>query len=81
MHYHQQKLNECRTEKGLERSVEQAKYLATSLADEPELCSEVPKPMVQFITSDSHWWCSGFFSGVLWMLYNDTKEEVLKITQ
>lgn len=65
-------------EKGLERSVEQAKYLATSLADEPELLPRSAEADGTLITSDSHWWCSGFFSGVLWMLYNDTKEEVLK---
>lgn len=30
----------------------------------------------KLITSDSHWWCSGFFPGVLWYLYENhpTKE-------
>ena len=30
------------------------------------------------VTSDSHWWCSGFFSGVLWQLYENTGDELLK---
>jgi rhamnogalacturonyl hydrolase YesR len=32
----------------------------------------------KLITADSRWWCSGFFPGVLWYLYeNDPKPELL----
>ncbi|MDR1938200.1 MAG: glycoside hydrolase family 88 protein [Tannerellaceae bacterium] len=32
----------------------------------------------EMITSDSEWWCSGFFPGLLWYLYeNDPKPELL----
>lgn len=30
------------------------------------------------VTSDSRWWCSGFFPGVLWYLYENTPTEELK---
>ena len=31
----------------------------------------------KLITSDSHWWCSGFFPGVLWYLYENKPSEEL----
>ena len=31
----------------------------------------------QLITSDSHWWCSGFFPGSLWYLYEYTQDSCL----
>ena len=30
------------------------------------------------VTSDIGWWCSGFYPGVLWQLYETTGDEVLK---
>lgn len=34
------------------------------------------------VSSDSRWWCSGFYPGVLWYLYgNDKNPEVLKYAQ
>lgn len=32
----------------------------------------------RLITSDSHWWCSGFFPGVLWYLYENNPTPELK---
>jgi len=32
----------------------------------------------ELVTSDSRWWCSGFFPGSLWYLYDYTGDEVLK---
>lgn len=32
----------------------------------------------KLITSDSRWWCSGFFPGVLWYLYENNPTEELK---
>lgn len=29
------------------------------------------------VSSDSRWWCSGFFPGELWLLYEDTADTVL----
>ena len=65
-------------EKGLERSVEQSKFLATSLIEEPEQLPRYVLADGTLVTSDSHWWCSGFFSGVLWQLYENTGDELLK---
>lgn len=30
------------------------------------------------VTSDAKWWCSGFFAGVLWYLYENTGDTVLE---
>ncbi|MFZ5939026.1 MAG: glucuronyl hydrolase, partial [Bacteroidota bacterium] len=32
----------------------------------------------ELITSGPEWWCSGFFPGSLWMLYQETGDEVLR---
>ena len=32
----------------------------------------------ELVTSDTKWWCSGFYPGTLWMLYGATKDEVIK---
>ena len=62
-------------EKGLIRSAAQAEILAKALeADEDSLPRSFEHG--RLVKSDSHWWCSGFFPGTLWYLYeatNDTK--------
>ncbi|WP_300600756.1 glycoside hydrolase family 88 protein [Niabella sp.] len=65
-------------EKGLNRSAQQAKFLASSLLEEPDKLPRYVLPDGTLVTSDSHWWCSGFFSGVLWQLYEDTGDALLK---
>ena len=65
-------------EKGLQRSVEQSKYLAARLMEQPD---RLPRTMDEdgtLVTSDTHWWCSGFFPGTLWMLYEDCGDSELK---
>ncbi len=32
----------------------------------------------EFITSNTSWWCSGFYPGTLWYLYENSKNEELK---
>ncbi len=32
----------------------------------------------QLITSNTEWWCSGFYPGTLWMIYDATKDEVIR---
>jgi len=32
----------------------------------------------ELVTSNTKWWCSGFYPGSLWMLYGATKDEVIK---
>lgn len=57
-------------EEGLSRSRAQALIMAKELAPRE---GEFPRSYEKgkLITSDYHWWCSGFFPGVLWQLYAD----------
>lgn len=32
----------------------------------------------KIVTSDTKWWCSGFYPGTLWMIYDATKDPILK---
>ena len=32
----------------------------------------------ELVTSDTKWWCSGFYPGTLWMIYDATKDETIK---
>src|SRR5215468_4041422 len=32
----------------------------------------------KLVTSNTKWWCSGFYPGTLWMIYNATKDPALK---
>lgn len=32
----------------------------------------------QLVTSNTKWWCSGFYPGTLWMIYDETKDEVIR---
>lgn len=32
----------------------------------------------QLITSNTEWWCSGFYPGTLWMIYDATKDEAIR---
>lgn len=33
----------------------------------------------QLVTSDTKWWCSGFYPGTLWLLYENTKDKDIKL--
>lgn len=57
-------------EKGLSVSREQSLIMAKSLEAEE---GRFPRSFQngELVTSDYRWWCSGFFPGVLWMLYGD----------
>ncbi len=65
-------------DKGLQRSVAQSEMLAKSLENEPDSLPRTIDAEGQLIKSDSHWWCSGFFPGVLWYLYEATGKPELK---
>ena len=52
--------------------------MAASLMDQPDRLPKTTEKDVTIVTSDTHWWCSGFFSGTLWMLYEATGNETLK---
>ena len=52
-------------ERGLSRSVEQAEYLAKSMESDNDSLPRSYTDRTGLIKSNSHWWCSGFFPGVL----------------
>ena len=32
----------------------------------------------ELITSNTKWWCSGFYPGTLWLIYEGTKDNLIK---
>lgn len=48
-------------EKGLKRSIEQSEFMAASLMDQPDRLPKTTEKDGTLVTSDTHWWCSGFF--------------------
>ena len=58
----------------LEIAGKQYKYMASLLQEE-----QFPRSFEndQIITSGSDWWCSGFYPGTLWYLYEQTGDSVL----
>ena len=61
----------------LKCSSEKALLMAESLQAKPELLPRTYNAKGDFITSNSSWWCSGFFPGELWYLYQNNPSEVL----
>ncbi|GAA0554336.1 glycoside hydrolase family protein [Chitinophaga japonensis] len=61
----------------LDRAVKQYKLMAQHLPDTLLPRSTNPKDG-SLVTSGSGWWCSGFYPGTLWYLYEYTKDEALK---
>ncbi len=64
-------------EEGLSRSRTQALIMASELAPQE---GRFPRTFEKgkMITSDYRWWCSGFYPGVLWLLYADKPSEELR---
>jgi len=63
--------------KSLDRSVEQSLLMAESLKDQPDLLPRSFNAEGKLVTSNSSWWCSGFFPGILWYLYENNKSGAL----
>ena len=61
----------------LDRSTEQALLMVESLKDQPGKLPRSFNARGEFISSNADWWCSGFFPGVLWYLYEHNKSEAL----
>lgn len=60
-------------ERGLDRAVQQSLLMAKELKKKD---GQLPKTLKdgQLETSDYSWWCSGFFPGELWYLYELTSQ-------
>lgn len=63
----------------LNNAQEQSLLMAKSIEDQPTQLPRSTNKDGKLVTSGSDWWCSGFFPGVLWLLYeNSADAEVLK---
>lgn len=66
-------------DKALKRAEKQALAMAVQLDTLPGQLPRSATSEGELITSGSDWWCSGFFPGVLWLLYeNSHNEDLLK---
>lgn len=65
-------------ERGLTRSTEQALLMAKELEDKEGRLPKTIKPDGTLETSNYGWWCSGFFPGELWYLYENNPTDELK---
>lgn len=61
----------------LQRAQTQAVEMAKQLKDSTQQLPRTINDKGELITSDSGWWCSGFFPGVLWYLYENTGDKQL----
>ena len=63
--------------RGLDRAAEQAVLMAKDLEDKD---GRLPKSIKdgKLETRNCYWWCSGFFPGELWYLYEYTQKPELK---
>lgn len=72
----------CKVQKAVDKSlvvsVQQYSLMAEKLKSQPGLLPKSFDKNGKFITSDAKWWCSGFFPGTLWYLYEYNKSELLK---
>lgn len=59
-------------------AAQHAKNMAQSLEANDSLLPRTIDSTGKLITSDSRWWCSGFFPGVLWYTYELTNDPQLK---
>jgi hypothetical protein len=61
-------------ENRLSRSREQVLLMAEFLKDQPNQLPKTIDAENKLVTSTSNWWCSGFFPGILWYLYDYTQQ-------
>ena len=64
-------------ERALERAREQSLILSRALEPLEGRLPKTTDDAGRLVTSDPGWWCSGFFPGVLWYLYEDSGDERL----
>lgn len=65
-------------DRGLKVSTEQALLMAKTLEGQEGRLPKTIKPDGTLSTSDYGWWCSGFFPGELWYLYESNPTPELK---
>lgn len=65
-------------ELALKRAKEQSQLMCEALKDSVNLLPRTIDKEGHLMTSDSRWWCSGFFPGVLWYLYENSGNKQLQ---
>lgn len=55
-------------------AIQQYSLMAESLIESDSLLPRTYQDG-KLVTSNSHWWCSGFFPGSLWYLYEYSKDD------
>jgi len=61
-------------ELGLDRAFQQSILMAKVLEPKDSLLPRSIDKNGNLVTSDSRWWCSGFFPGVLWYVYENSQD-------
>lgn len=73
------KLLNNQVDTALFRAKQQSILMASELLDQPDRLPRSLDEKGDLVTSNSDWWTSGFFPGVLWLLYENTQDSILKI--
>lgn len=72
-----QKALKSKIDNSLKVCIEQSKRMGNVLKEMPESFPRTTGKDGEFVTSKSDWWCSGFFPGTLWYLYEYSKDSEL----
>lgn len=65
-------------DEALAHAEKQSLLMAQSIENRPDLLPRSTNSKDELVTSGSDWWCSGFFPGTLWYLYENSANEELK---
>jgi unsaturated chondroitin disaccharide hydrolase len=66
-------------DRSIQVAIQHGKNMAAVLHDqEGKLPRSINPETGELITSDSRWWCSGFYPGTLWYLYEYSNDAELK---
>lgn len=65
-------------DRSLSTAISQYTLMAEVMKDKPDLLPRTIDTAGKLVTSKSNWWCSGFFPGTLWYLYEYSGDEKLK---
>lgn len=65
-------------DEALAHAEKQSLLMAQSIENRPDQLPRSTNSKGELVTSGSDWWCSGFFPGTLWYLYENSANEELK---
>jgi hypothetical protein len=67
-----------KVDSALELARQQSVLMAENLLQKPNTFPRSINKNGELVTSDAEWWCSGFFPGELWYLYENFNDTLLK---